>query len=177
MKRKLVACMTAFAMTACILSASAAYADDEEESEASGTINEMTLESGNQAFVYVPEGEGIDVGHNATWKPIILVYNDTVLDADSVEQLAVDGGFADIAAQEQCVITFVNPADGAAWSEDDKKSILAAVGSTEFENAAYSDGTLLPYDEVTGLNENGKLPGYTERVYVFANGEGADFVS
>ena len=137
----------------------------------------FALESGNQAFVYVPQGEGIDVGHNATWKPIILVYNDTVLDADSVEQLAVDGGFADIAAQEQCVITFVNPADGAAWSEDDKKSILAAVGSTEFENAAYSDGTLLPYDEATGLNENGKLPGYTERVYVFANGEGADFVS
>ena len=177
MKRKLVVCMTAFAMTACILSASAVYADDAEESDVSGIVNEFALESGNQAFVYVPQGEGIDVGHNATWKPIILVYNDTVLDADSVEQLAVDGGFADIAAQEQCVITFVNPADGAAWSEDDKKSILAAVGSTEFENAAYSDGTLLPYDEATGLNENGKLPGYTERVYVFANGEGADFVS
>ena len=102
MKRKLVVCMTAFAMTACILSASAVYADDAEESDVSGIVNEFALESGNQAFVYVPQGEGIDVGHNATWKPIILVYNDTVLDADSVEQLAVDGGFADIAAQEQC---------------------------------------------------------------------------
>ena len=33
MKRKLVVCMTAFAMTACILSASAVYADDAEESD------------------------------------------------------------------------------------------------------------------------------------------------
>ena len=150
---------------------------EEGTTELTGAVSALSLESGNQAFVYVPQGEGIDVGHNATWKPIILVYNDSVLDEAGVEQLAKDGGFAEIAANEQCVITFVNPAEESGWTENDKKSLLAAVGSSEFENAAYSDGTLLPYDAETGLNENGSLPGYTERVYIFANGTGADFVS
>ena len=148
-----------------------------EENVSVNGIQEMTLESGNQAFVYVPQGEGIDVGHNATWKPIILVYNDTVLDADSAAQLAGDGGFAGIAEKEQCVILFVNPLSGSGWEMADQKSLLAATGSNEFQNAAFSDGTLTGYDAQTGLNEEGKLPGYTERVYVFANGRGADFVS
>lgn len=154
-----------------------AVAEEVETAEMAGTITGITLESGNSAFVYVPQGEGIDVGHNATWKPIILVYNSEALDEESALQLAVEGGFAEIAAEEQCVITFVNPADEAGWNEADKKSLLAAVGSTEFENAAYSDGTLKSYDPTTGQNEDGKLPGYTERVYVFADGAGADFVS
>ena len=139
-----------------------------------GSINAFTLASGNQAFVYIPLGEGIDVGHNATWKPIILVYNDTALDEAGAAMLAREGGFSRIASEEQCVIMFVNPAEESGWTENDKKSLLAAVGSTEFENAAYSDGTLLGYDAQTGLNENGMLPGYTERVYVFANGAGAE---
>lgn len=188
MKRNLTAFFVAAAftvstaMSAQIIPAESDITAEENTGAASdslydGTVNEYELESGNQTFSYVPQGEGIDVGHNATWKPIILVYNDTLLDADSVKQFAMEHGFAEIAAKEQCVIMFVNPLQESGWTEEDKKSLLAAVGSSEFENAAYSDGTLLEYDASTGLNENGKLPGYTERVYVFADGSAADFVS
>ena len=181
MKRKIAASLLAVTLGVSMIPALSISAEEEasveEMNNFEGSINEFTLESGNQAFVYVPQGEGIDVGHNATWKPIILVYNDTALDELGAGMLAQEGGFSRIAAEEQCVIMFVNPAEESGWTENDKKSLLAAVGSTEFENAAYSDGTLLGYDAETGLNENGKLPGYTERVYVFANGAGADFVS
>jgi poly(3-hydroxybutyrate) depolymerase len=182
MKKTAAVLLITAALSASVATTQFAYAEETTTAEEasvnlSGSINEIQLESGNQSFVYVPQGEDIDVGHNATWKPIILVYNDTILDADAAQMLAEECGFAEIAEEEQCVIMFINPADESGWTENDCKSLLAAVGSTEFENAAYSDGTLLSYDAATGLNENGKLPGYTERVYVFANGEAADFVS
>ena len=40
--------------------------EEVEIEEVAGTISSITLESGNPAFVYVPQGESIDVGHNAT---------------------------------------------------------------------------------------------------------------
>lgn len=176
MKRKILTTLVAATMAAAlILPSQSAFAGEAEA--ARGAVSEFTLESGHQTFVYVPQGEGIDVGHNATWKPIILVYNDKALDESSAQQLAEECGFADIAEAEQCVIMFVNPAEESGWTEADQKSLLAAVGSNDFQNPAYSDGTLVGRDPVTGLNEDGKLPGYTERLYVFANGAGADFVS
>lgn len=190
MKRNLITFLLATVLTATtIVPVQSAFAQNKSEASSEnmtnlskdtalvGRVSEYKLESGNQTFVYVPQGENIDVGHNATWKPIILVYSDILLNESNVEQYAKDNGFADIAAKEQCVIMFVNPLNDSGWTKDDKESLLAAVGSNDFENAAYSDGTLLDYDSSNGLNENGKLPGYTERVYVFANGSGADFVS
>ena len=127
----------------------------------------------NTAYVYVPQGENISVGHNATWKPIIIVYGDYD-NSDAAMKEATDSGFAEIAASEEAVVMFIDNGEDNTWTESDKYSFIAAMGK-------YSDSTNYAYDATTGKCDQGDAgffyPGYSERCTVFADGDAADFVS
>lgn len=139
----------------------------------SGNIVEQTLTSGNKAFVYVPTGENINLGKNATWKPIIMVLGNNQ-DAESAYKFIEEDGFADLAAEEQCVVMNINPVDSeAGWGEADQECFVSAIG-------LYSDSTDVQFDPATGMGNNeGVLyfPGYSERTYFFADGAAADFAA
>lgn len=171
--------LCSLAVLACVFAPRTAEA---AEQVYTGNVAAVTLnyekddvKSSSQAYAYVPAGENISVGHNATWKPIILVYGDYA-DADAVKTEAQESGFDQIAAKEEAVVMFIDQPDGG-WTENDKYSLLAAVNK-------YSDNTDYTFDKETGLTAqeaDGSVqewyPGYSERCYVFADGSAADFVS
>ena len=109
----------------------------------------------------------ISVGGRATATPIFLVYGNRNYTKVSALEEAAASGIGELAAKEKGVVLFINPA-GDAWSIADKESLSAAVD-------LYSDKTLHPYPG--GKSQEGKYPGSRVRVYVFAEGRGADFVA
>lgn len=139
----------------------------------SGNIVEQVLTSGNKVFVYIPTGEDINLGRNATWKPIIMVLGNNQ-DAESAYKFVKENGFAKIAEQEQCVVMNINPSNiNSGWGETDKECFTSALG-------LYSDSTDVQFDPETGMGNNEGIlyfPGYSERTYFFADGAAADFAA
>ncbi|MEV8371225.1 hypothetical protein AB0P21_00710 [Kribbella sp. NPDC056861] len=131
------------------------------------------LTTGNDFFVYVPKG---DTGYRAASTPILLVLGDRTFTSDSARRTAESSGLARIAADQQGVVAFVNPA-GPRWQAGDTAGVAAAL-------ARFGDSTGTPYDhegKLCSTGADGQLrclyPGTKARVYLFADGAGADFVS
>jgi poly(3-hydroxybutyrate) depolymerase len=133
-----------------------------------------TLDSGNDFFVYVPSG---DTGYRAASTPILLVFGDTKFTAESAKTTAQESGLAEIAVREQGVVAFINP-EGEDWASTDSDAVTSAF-------ARFGDSTGQPYADagklcsVDFLTQETvcKYPGAKSRVYLFADGAGADFVN
>ncbi|HZG84565.1 hypothetical protein [Paenibacillus sp.] len=117
-----------------------------------------------EVYVYVPDAIQLVAWTN----PILLVYGDEDFTAETAKQAAEGSGLAALAARDNAVITFVN-SKGAAWSAADV--------------AVYKDIIVDKYAErpdntwENGKTAGGKYAGYLYRIYVIAEGSGADFVS
>ncbi|MDO5425444.1 MAG: prolyl oligopeptidase family serine peptidase [Eubacteriales bacterium] len=149
-------------VTAAMLASSIPLASlAEEESEVPGMIVE---EADRSAFVYVPEN--IKKGDITT--PILLVYGDEDYTAESALEEAVNGGFVEIAEKNNMVVTFVN-SKGDAWSDEDVENYIGIVGSMYIERPASIN--------TEGTDPDGLYAGYAHRIYVAAEGSGADFVT
>ena len=83
--------------------------------EVTGSVDAVTLPSGADAFVYVPDGIQLD-----SWTaPVLLVLAaDEPFTAASAEQLAEESGLAANALADDAVVTFVNPI-GDDWDAAD----------------------------------------------------------
>lgn len=121
----------------------------------------MIIEEGNTYF-YIPEGtDNLD---RISIVPIILVFGDEDYTAESAKQTAINSGLAEIASQEGSIVVFVN-AIGDTWSESDVATYLDVLGLfTENERLAKAE-------------KDGPYPGFVERVYVYGEGSGANFVA
>ncbi len=133
-----------------------------------------TLASGNEFFVYVPGGSA--TGYRAASTPILLTFTDGKVDADSVKQTAESSGLAEIAAREQGVVAFLNPLSDT-WASDDRSAITQVFDRFgDSTGSPYSDaGKLCALDFPTQQTVC-KYPGSKTRIYLFADGAGADFV-
>jgi len=126
-----------------------------------GRVDTVSTSQGDTYF-YVPENsENLD---RITPVPIFLVFGDEDYTAESAKQTAIDSGLAEIAYEEGSIVAFVNSA-GDEWSEADAEVYLELLDH-------FSGSTF----EAT-VTEGGKYPGFVERVYVYGEGSGADFVS
>lgn len=143
-----------------------------EEASASiqGSIHIEKLSSGAIAYVYVPDNE--QYGVRATVSPILVVYGNSAYTPETALETAYQSGLATIADKEQGTIVFVNPM-GAEWGEGDEASLEAAKN-------LYSDSTNNDKKgsnfTMYGKNSAAGYAGSYCRVYVFAEGAGADFV-
>src|SRR5690606_28996565 len=134
-----------------------------------------TLGSGNELFVYVPGGS--DTGYRAASTPILLAFADGQVDAEAVKQIAESSGLADIAAQEQGVVAFLNP-KATTWAAEDVAAITQVFDRYgDSTGAPYADeGKLCAFDFPT-QQDVCKYPGSKTRIYLFGDAAGADFVS
>lgn len=131
-----------------------------------GTIDTRETAGGARFFVYLPKGIVLD----RQTAPIILVYGDENYTAASAYTTAVKSGLAQIAAEEQACIAFVN-SKGEDYGEADVDVYEEIVR----KNTYYMER---PDDTwKNGKTEGGQYQGYLFRIYVAAEGRGADFVS
>ena len=138
--------------------------------EIGGSIYVELMSNGAKAYVYVPDNELY--GFRATAAPILIVFGNEAYTSQTAMQTALDSGLAALADLEQTAIVFVNPI-GETWAEDDATSLEAA-------KKMFSDGTnnavRASSFTVNGKNEDAAFAGSYLRLYVFAEGAGADFV-
>lgn len=177
----LAVCIQGAVVTADEAAISAGDTSVEEMSSAiDGTVYEGTLSTGASYFAYIPENE--NYGNRATSDPILIVYGDSAFTADSAKETVIESGLGMIADHEQGPVILVNPL-GDTWSNEDQASYLAV-------KDMFSDGTGNGYDLYNqegnegkspateaedGTEVPGSYPGTCTRMYVFAEGAGADF--
>ena len=180
MKKKILVIALAVCLCAWVFSLGASAADVtvgdtsiEAPSETiDGTVYEGQLSTGATYFAYVPTCA--DYGGRATSSPILIVYGDEAYTAETAKTAAIDTGLAQIADIEKTPVIFVNPL-GETWTEADAASYPAI--RDMYTDSSYGDFT----DEGKSVvNEDngvaaGLYPGYCSRMYVFAEGAGADF--
>ena len=153
---------------------------EEASAQIDGTVYEGQLSTGATYFAYIPDNA--NYGNRATSNPILIVYGDTAYTAETAKEIVLSSGLAEIADHEQGPVILVNPL-GDSWGEEDKDSYLAVKNM-------FSDGTGNTYNtynqegnegrsETTtaddGTEQPGKYPGTCTRMYVFAEGSGANF--
>jgi len=149
-------------------------ASAETTTKDSGKIRSVTLANAGagttksykaKAFIYVPAN--VDVSNRPGTAPVLVVYGDKDFTAASALKTADSSGIGKIAAEEECIILFVNSI-GEQWGEADKGSLSAVYTSYSISsNKVYPDG----------ISSDGFFPGFPARTYVFAEGRGADFVA
>ncbi|MBR2121875.1 MAG: hypothetical protein IJ930_02925 [Lachnospiraceae bacterium] len=179
MKRKLAAAIlagmfAAFSVSGTVLAAEAiptSTINVETPSESvSGEVYVEKLSNGAKAYVYVPDNELYGV--RATAAPILVVFGNEAYTSETAKQTAEESGLAAIADMEQGAVVFVNPI-GQEWAEEDGTSLEAAKNlfSDSTNNAVHASNFL-----VNGKSEDAAFAGVYQRLYVFAEGAGADFV-
>ncbi len=145
-----------------------------------GTVYEGALSTGATYFAYIPDNE--DYGNRATSSPMLMVYGDGAYTAESAKETVISSGLAEIADHEHAPVILVNPL-GDAWSAEDQGSYMAV-------KSLFSDDTGNGYDKYNqegneglsaattgedGSEVPGAYPGTCTRMYVFAEGAGANF--
>lgn len=154
--KQLMNCISTAALAALALSG-AAYASE----TAGGQILEIAEYN---SFVYVPEG----IEQKSIITPILLVYGDEDYTAETALTEVQDSGFAQIAAENNMVVTLVNSV-GDTWGSEDTDNYIGIVGSLYIERPESIDEN--------GQDPDGKFQGYAHRVYVAGEGSGADFIT
>jgi len=85
----------------------------------------------------------------------------------TARSVAIDSGLAEIACEEGCPLVFVN-SKGDDWAADDVNAYTAIISQ-------YSDSSTNVY--TNGKTADGLYAGTTGRIYLYAEGSGADFVA
>lgn len=162
--RKILAVCLAVAM-ACSLTVIPAVAA-EDSAKPVGRVDTVEV-NGTDVYVYVPE-----TIHVNNWSsPMIFVFGDEDYTAQTAEETALASGLAQIAAEENAVVTFLS-SKGNEWGADDVETYKAAISDLYIERATNDLGGTL-----TDGKYEGKYMGYMYRIWAVGEGAGADFVS
>ena len=126
-----------------------------------GRVDVISTNQG-KVYFYVPEGsKNLD---RVSIVPILFMFGDEKYTEASAKETAIRSGLADIANREGSIVVFINP-EGETWRESDVNTYLEVLSHfTENERVATTI-------------EDGPYPGFVERVYVYGEGSGADFVA
>lgn len=116
-----------------------------------------------ESLVYTPS-EIQPVGPTT---PIFLVYGDTAFSEDAAEKTLVSSGLDVLAKEENCSVAFVNPV-GETWGQEDADAYLYSLVDLWSEEVGSQTGKTA---------DGSKFIGSTQRIYILADGAGADFVS
>lgn len=143
----------------------------EETETASGKITRLTTkivkeeeEKGSvEFFLYTP----VDVKPVGPSTPVILYYGDGQIDEKKAEEKLFAAGLDEIAKAENCSVLFVNPV-GESWGEQDAEAYLYGLVDLFSEDTGSQDGKNAAGDKIIGSSQ---------RIYVVAEGSGADFAA
>ena len=121
---------------------------------------------GTDVYFYIPESEFL--GRRPGTAPIFMVFGDENYNAETAVETALASGLANIAKAEGAVVVFANSKTGT-WSAQDEGVYLGIIDKfSDSSNNVYVAGVTTP----AGIYGGGK-----QRVYIYAEGRGADFVS
>lgn len=139
-----------------------------------GNVYEGKLSTGASYYAYVPVSD--NYGVRATANPMLMVYGDGAYTADTAKDTAIASGLAMLADREGGPVIFVNP-KGADWSADDVDSFMAVreMFSDSSSNIYDHEGRGEDTKAEDGTVTKGCYPATGSRIYVFAEGQGADF--
>lgn len=171
--RKFLSLLLSAAMLVTLLSAvtlNAFAADDTIEA----AVTEMTV-AGNKIFVYAPKSELI-VSSTVT-APCFIVFGDEAYTAETAKAEAEASGLAKLVASEGATVVFINP-QGETWAEADNgvySALLNMYSNTSTDT--FVDGIAKSIHPMTGAEETKILGGVESRIYMYAEGAGADFVA
>lgn len=136
-------------------------------------ITELSV-SGHTIYVYAPESQ-LPVCSSGT-APAFIVFGDEAYTKRTAEKTALSSGLAELAAKEGSTVVFVNP-EGKSWEEEDESVYIDLLKMySDSSNEVYVDGLLTKQNEATGETEY-SIMGTTTRVYVYGEGEGADYAA
>ena len=172
--RKFLSLLLSAAMLVTLLSAvtlNASAADDTIEA----AVTEMTV-AGNKIFVYAPKSE-LTV-HSEITAPCFMVFGDEAYTAETAKAEAEASGLAKLAASEGATVVFINP-QGETWGEADVGVYTAMFDmySNSTDGTNFVDGITKSVNPFTGQEESQILGGKESRIYLYAEGKGADFVA
>ena len=171
--RKFLSLLLSAAMLVTLLSAvtlNASAADDTIEA----AVTEMTV-AGNKIFVYAPKSE-LTVSSTCT-APAFMVFGDEAYTAETAKAEAEASGLAKLAASEGATVVFINP-QGETWGEADVGVYTAMIDMySNSSNDTFVNGIAKSVNFMTGTEETKILGGYESRIYLYAEGKGADFVA
>ena len=129
----------------------------------------------NTVYVYAPESDMIMT--STCTAPCFIVFGDEAYTAETAEAEAVDTGLAALAAREGATVVFVNP-QGDTWSDADFDVYPSLIGLySDSSTDVFEDGLAHPVNFFTGEEETKILGAYQARIYLYAEGAGADFVA
>jgi poly(3-hydroxybutyrate) depolymerase len=183
MRRKRKALLGAVASAALMISVSAtgvAAAASQETAApvaqaVTGSIDEVSLPSGAEVFVYVPHGIELD-----RWTaPVLLVMDDEPFTAERAKSVAESTGLAENAKGDNAVISFVNPV-GDTWGAADLTAFDQIVNRLYIERpnpASWSNGRADGASNGRTADYPRIYAGYSHRISIIADGGAADFVS
>lgn len=175
-KRLIIFCL----LISMVISSSFVIQASIESGDATGIVTERTVTFGDAVFKYfmfVPDDSEL-LGRRATTAPVILVFGNENYTAETAKATAEESGLAKIAKEEGASIAFVN------WTDVDEVKAAnlyanAAVLFSDDTNNEYVDGfwSNITNDADGNSTEQGRYAGTTQRIYVFGEGKGADFVA
>lgn len=128
---------------------------------ATDVVKEETTEGTVDFYLYTPS-KIQPVGPST---PVILYYGEGALSAQDVKEKLVSTGLDAIAREENCSVLFVNPME-EEWSEKDAEAYLYGLVDLFSEDTGSQNGKNEAGDKIIGTNQ---------RIYVIAEGAGADF--
>lgn len=157
----MLSAVMAFSLMAVTLPAASAAS-----SQPQAVVTQLTAGK-NTVYLYVPESE-LGGLYTCATAPCFMVFGDKAYTAETAKAEAEASGLAKLAAQEGATVAFINP-QGNAWSDADVDVFLTM-------QDMYTDSSNNTYEN--GMAEDGSIMGAVEsRVYLYANGSGADFVA
>lgn len=114
-------------------------------------------------LVYTPS----DIRPIGPSTPAVMVYGEGKTDVGDAEELLATSGLDAIAKEANCSVMFVNPVQDA-WGEADLEAYLYTLVDLWSEDTGSETGKTAGQDKIIGS---------TQRIYVIADGAGADFAA
>ncbi len=137
---------------------------EETTANYTGHVDIVTV-SGTECYYFVPDSDL--VGTRTCSSPIFVVFGDEDYTAETALITAHTSGLAQLAEEEGSIVVFAS-SSGDAWGEADD-GLYSAILDT------FSDSSTNTY--VDGKASDGVYAGTAERIYIYAEGSGADFVA
>lgn len=182
MKKRLLAALVGGAMLAGSLAGGTVLAEETvqtgETVDFGTTITDFRV-GDSRYLIYYPApnaAETLAVSTTCT-APIFIVYPDKNVTDDEAVAYAEETGLAQLAADNGSVVCFVEPMNGESWTEEDQASYASLIQSfTDSSSLDVINGVAHDADFMTGQSIS-VLIGSAQRVYVYGDGTGADFVA
>ncbi len=142
-----------------------------------GIVYELDL-MGYRGVYYVPASDmQINLINYGFTAPAFVVFPEKSLSMDEAKDYAENCGLANLAREQGSGLLFMNPKSGETWENEDEGAYLAAAKSYGIAQSNFRDGLAIMEKPGCPDERSYSLLGSCVRMYVYAIGSGADYIS